>query len=894
MTTEEQNTQDRAADLVWLQGQIQAYVDDERPRLEAFTRLLEALLHRARESCAPKAIVQARTKDTTSFAEKCLRRSQRPASPVHEFTDLCGGRIIVHTTQELPLVRRFIEETFELAYDPEDRSERLGIGEFGYRSVHYIVQLPADLPERVTLSPEEQTWLAAANEGRVRSAEIQVRTMMQHVWADNVHDRFYKTRVKLPTEYRRETSRLAAVLEAADSSFSELVAHVDAFQINYGAYLDEEEIAFEIKTLESLLAQPSLRRDQGPRLALRLAQVARARSDWPLIIETLAAFVDGPARQAPELQLEYGLALCRQHVATPAATAFGTGQGVLQAVADLPIADVGQGLHAQALSLLGWSYERARADSGYLRQAYDCYYQAYLSDPGSPYHFAAYVEANLKYTRSAESLAVLGPNVDQAIRRAEEHAAAGIELPYAHLLCGKLHALSGRLEEAVHGYCRALRVTTSDAVLQDEIRALEELHNETRGAIDADVLRTLVRLLRLGRVRVLADDVDQLPGDDALTRMPDAEQGAARARADAMRASQSSILDALGGERLCPHDSDEQVVVVAGAGRMDESTAASAQALLAAGLAGFTGSLVSGGTTTGVPGCLGTVRAAAASDWKLIGYAPRGASGLIDRERYDEVVETPRLDFSVAEPLQAWTDLLGSGIDPRRVALLAIGGGTPTTPGAITRMECCIALALGARVGVVTCFSGSSTQLLQDSWWSGHPKLLALPGDAMTLVAFLNAERSDWERPEWEAAAKQIHENYQKDQKRAWDKIPDDFRRSNYHQAMYAEVILRAAGLKVAKEPPQDATLVADLDDVLSEAEIEHLAQMEHGRWNVERLIQGWTYGPAKDEVARTHFCLVPWEQLPEEYRRYDHDAVKAFPGVLAKAGLVVYREASP
>ena len=44
-----------------------------------------------------------------------------------------------------------------------------------------------------------------------------------------------------------------------------------------------------------------------------------------------------------------------------------------------------------------------------------------------------------------------------------------------------------------------------------------------------------------------------------------------------------------------------------------------------------------------------------------------------------------------------------------------------------------------------------------------------------------------------------------------------------------------------------------------------------HASWMAEKLANGWCYGPTKDAEAKTHPCMVPYEQLPEEQRLKDH-----------------------
>ena len=78
-----------------------------------------------------------------------------------------------------------------------------------------------------------------------------------------------------------------------------------------------------------------------------------------------------------------------------------------------------------------------------------------------------------------------------------------------------------------------------------------------------------------------------------------------------------------------------------------------------------------------------------------------------------------------------------------------------------------------------------------------------------------------------------------------------------------------------------------------TDAEIERMAEMEHGRWTIERLRDGWRPGP-RDEARKLHNCLVPWSALsndPNGVKRHDREGVRAFPAILATAGLEVFRK---
>ena len=60
-------------------------------------------------------------------------------------------------------------------------------------------------------------------------AEIQVRTIAQHAWSDIGHDRMYKTDCDIPDFWKRESNRIAAVLEDVDDAFSRLVKGIALF-----------------------------------------------------------------------------------------------------------------------------------------------------------------------------------------------------------------------------------------------------------------------------------------------------------------------------------------------------------------------------------------------------------------------------------------------------------------------------------------------------------------------------------------------------------------------------------------------------------------------------------------------------------------------------------------
>jgi ryanodine receptor 2 len=52
----------------------------------------------------------------------------------------------------------------------------------------------------------------------------------------------------------------------------------------------------------------------------------------------------------------------------------------------------------------------------------------------------------------------------------------------------------------------------------------------------------------------------------------------------------------------------------------------------------------------------------------------------------------------------------------------------------------------------------------------------------------------------------------------------------------------------------------------------EKLAEHAHDVWAYERLKQGWTYGPKRDDANKKHPCLVPYAELPETEKVHDRN----------------------
>jgi ppGpp synthetase/RelA/SpoT-type nucleotidyltranferase len=159
--------------------------------------------------------IQHRTKSVTSFKRKCgkLDANGQPkySDPLNQITDLAGVRVIAYTLQDVENVARFIERTFCVKERKNLGEERFDQGSFGYQSIHYLVEFS-----------DARLSLPEFSRHRGRVCEIQVRTVLQHAWAEIEHDVQYKTVSELPRTLRKKFSSLAGLLEIADREFQSI------------------------------------------------------------------------------------------------------------------------------------------------------------------------------------------------------------------------------------------------------------------------------------------------------------------------------------------------------------------------------------------------------------------------------------------------------------------------------------------------------------------------------------------------------------------------------------------------------------------------------------------------------------------------------------------------
>ncbi len=154
--------------------------------------------------------VHARVKERDSIIRKI--RSKEYTQPTDELTDVVALRIYTYFREDTPSVEEVIRSRFNIDEKRSvDKASILKPMEFGYTSRHLICRIGEKTQDLRLKKRLNDIWF-----------EVQIRTVLEHAWAEIEHELVYKAQTDVPDLIRRRFNATAAALEIVDREFAQL------------------------------------------------------------------------------------------------------------------------------------------------------------------------------------------------------------------------------------------------------------------------------------------------------------------------------------------------------------------------------------------------------------------------------------------------------------------------------------------------------------------------------------------------------------------------------------------------------------------------------------------------------------------------------------------------
>lgn len=183
--------------------------------------------------------VATRVKGWPSLKKKAKKRDADGAptypDPWNDIHDLVGARVTVFNSTVIPQAIDILGRSFTVLRSVDKAAETRISGSFGYGSHHLVLQVNDSLEE------------LAEYEGF--TFEVQIRTVLQHAWAEFEHDIRYKQGPKPPTPQVDRLFTLAAgLIELADQKFDDIAALMEV------GPAPQDSVEINAETLPGVLA----------------------------------------------------------------------------------------------------------------------------------------------------------------------------------------------------------------------------------------------------------------------------------------------------------------------------------------------------------------------------------------------------------------------------------------------------------------------------------------------------------------------------------------------------------------------------------------------------------------------------------------------------------------
>ncbi|MGZ8842526.1 MAG: GTP pyrophosphokinase [Pyrinomonadaceae bacterium] len=178
-------------------------------------------------------IITARAKSAHSVLSKIRRKKY--GAPRRQLTDEIGVRVVTYYENDVDRVAELLRDRLNVDERRSvDKRTQLDIQEFGYRSVHLISRLRDSDAKQPTYSLLKDQLF-----------EVQIRSILEHAWAEIEHEINYKAGIKFAEPFRRTFGAIAGSLEILEAQFLALKRErnllIGQYKIAYDKGLDVDE-----------------------------------------------------------------------------------------------------------------------------------------------------------------------------------------------------------------------------------------------------------------------------------------------------------------------------------------------------------------------------------------------------------------------------------------------------------------------------------------------------------------------------------------------------------------------------------------------------------------------------------------------------------------------------
>ncbi|MBF7045777.1 hypothetical protein IY974_04265 [Campylobacter volucris] len=237
---------------------LKFYNSFEKILIKYIDQLLENAINEGKIKLDKNAIeLKSRTKTIESFKGKISRddKKSKYKDPINEVTDLVGIKILLTSLKDehevYELLKLELKDNIDWENSIDKTKDIKKQRKFGYLGRHLVISYNDKM---LKLIGEEDDY-DSKNFSNLK-AEIQIKTLLQHVWAEVEHKARYKAGEELDDDKKRYFDRLAALIEVADDLFKDLIEETEKINKQSKKYIDKEQN--ELDTQEQIENEPKV------------------------------------------------------------------------------------------------------------------------------------------------------------------------------------------------------------------------------------------------------------------------------------------------------------------------------------------------------------------------------------------------------------------------------------------------------------------------------------------------------------------------------------------------------------------------------------------------------------------------------------------------------------